>query len=141
MPDTAEIELKLETEPGFVLPDLSGLPGVASVAPPQVSQLEATYVDTPDLRLAAHRHTLRRRTGGHDAGWHLRYDPQMTVAHEDRVHPLAWYRRRVAYNASVAPLLSHSRAPMPMAPPPKVEFDAAGGGDEGGGVAGGGSWA
>ncbi len=34
--------------------------------------LEATYVDTHDLRLAAHRHTLRRRTGGHDAGWHLK---------------------------------------------------------------------
>src|SRR5205807_1578992 len=25
-----------------------------------------------DLRLAAHRHTLRRRTGGSDAGWHLK---------------------------------------------------------------------
>jgi mycofactocin system glycosyltransferase len=41
----------------------------------------------------------------HDAGWQVRYDPAVVVAHEDRVHPSAWYRRRVAYNESVAPLL------------------------------------
>jgi CHAD domain-containing protein len=72
MPDSAEIELKFETEPGFRLADLGDLPGVASVAPAEDWQLEATYFDTPDLRLTAHRHTLRRRTGGHDAGWHLK---------------------------------------------------------------------
>src|SRR4051812_35716491 len=72
MPDNAEIELKFETDPSFTLPDLSDVPGVAAVAPPEERVLEATYVDTPDLRLAAHRHALRRRTGGHDAGWHLK---------------------------------------------------------------------
>jgi CHAD domain-containing protein len=72
MPDNAEIELKFETDPSFSLPDLSEVPGVAAVATPEEWRLEATYVDTPDLRLAAHRHTLRRRTGGHDAGWHLK---------------------------------------------------------------------
>ena len=41
----------------------------------------------------------------HDAGWQVRYEPRTHVAHEDRVDPLAWYRRRVAYNESVAPLL------------------------------------
>ena len=72
MADTGEIELKFATDEAFRLPDLGGLPGVASVAPAQEWRLEATYLDTPDLRLAAHRHTLRRRTGGHDAGWHLK---------------------------------------------------------------------
>ena len=72
MTDSAEIELKFETDPSFTLPDLSDVAGVASIATPQEWQLEATYVDTPDLRLTAHRHTLRRRTGGHDAGWHLK---------------------------------------------------------------------
>jgi mycofactocin glycosyltransferase len=41
----------------------------------------------------------------HDAGWQVRYDPTVAVAHEDRVQPAAWYRRRVAYNESVSPLL------------------------------------
>jgi CHAD domain-containing protein len=72
MPGNAEIELKFETDPSFTLPDLSDVPGVAAVAPPEERMLEATYVDTPDLRLAANRHALRRRTGGPDAGWHLK---------------------------------------------------------------------
>jgi mycofactocin system glycosyltransferase len=41
----------------------------------------------------------------HDAGWQIRYEPRIAVAHEDRIDPVAWYRRRVAYNESVAPLL------------------------------------
>jgi mycofactocin system glycosyltransferase len=45
----------------------------------------------------------------HDAGWRIRYDPRAAVAHEHRVDPLAWYRRRVAYNESVGPL--HRRHP------------------------------
>ena len=40
----------------------------------------------------------------HDAGWQVRYEPEVVVAHVDRVRPVAWYRRRVAYNESVAPL-------------------------------------
>jgi CHAD domain-containing protein len=54
------------------LPDLSGLPGVAAVRRPDPELLDAVYYDTPDLALASHRRTLRRRTGGHDAGWHLK---------------------------------------------------------------------
>ncbi|WUH93508.1 CYTH and CHAD domain-containing protein [Streptomyces sp. NBC_00433] len=34
--------------------------------------LEAVYYDTAGLALAAHKVTLRRRTGGDDAGWHLK---------------------------------------------------------------------
>ena len=33
--------------------------------------LSATYYDTADLRLARSGLTLRRRSGGTDAGWHL----------------------------------------------------------------------
>ena len=50
----------------------------------------------------------------HDAGWQLRYDPQIMVGHEDRVQPLAWYRRRVAYNESVAPLLRRHPERVPV---------------------------
>ncbi|MBV9416463.1 MAG: hypothetical protein JO363_15885 [Solirubrobacterales bacterium] len=50
----------------------------------------------------------------HDAGWQVRYEPEVTVAHEDRVRPVAWYRRRVAYNESVAPLLRRHPARVPV---------------------------
>jgi mycofactocin system glycosyltransferase len=50
----------------------------------------------------------------HDAGWQLRYEPDVTVAHEDRVRPWDWYRRRVAYNESVAPLLTRHPARVPV---------------------------
>lgn len=72
MTDHVEVEEKYDVDERTPLPDLSGLPGVASVAPPEEQELEATYVDTPGLALARARITLRRRTGGHDAGWHLK---------------------------------------------------------------------
>jgi mycofactocin glycosyltransferase len=50
----------------------------------------------------------------HDAGWQVRYDPRVAVAHDDRVRPMAWYRRRVAYNESVAPLLRRHPERVPV---------------------------
>jgi mycofactocin glycosyltransferase len=67
----------------------------------------------------------------HDAGWQIRYDPRVAVAHEDRVRPLAWYRRRVAYNESVAPLLRRHPARVPvlfLSPVPALSWGAALGG-------------
>jgi inorganic triphosphatase YgiF len=67
-----ETELKFEVGAGFVVPDLGGLADGAAVTPPDLYLLTATYFDTADLRLARARITLRRRTGGSDAGWHLK---------------------------------------------------------------------
>src|SRR5262249_58434349 len=67
-----ETERKYDAEAGFALPDLAGLDGVAAVTGPQTYRLRAIYFDTTDLRLAAAKITLRRRTGGTDAGWHLK---------------------------------------------------------------------
>ncbi|WP_236706331.1 CYTH and CHAD domain-containing protein, partial [Frankia sp. ACN1ag] len=39
---------------------------------PRTVTLDAVYYDSDDLRLARNQITLRRRTGGHDAGWHLK---------------------------------------------------------------------
>jgi len=39
---------------------------------PDEEQLDAEYYDTADLRLIRAGVTLRRRRGGHDAGWHLK---------------------------------------------------------------------
>jgi mycofactocin glycosyltransferase len=50
----------------------------------------------------------------HDAGWQIRYDPRVAIKHEDRVQPVAWYRRRVAYNESVAPLLHRHPERVPV---------------------------
>jgi inorganic triphosphatase YgiF len=70
--DKIEIESKYSVSADFVMPDLAGLPGVASVTPPRTYHLTAVYGDTPDFRLATAHITLRRRTGGTDAGWHLK---------------------------------------------------------------------
>ena len=67
-----EIERKYAVDAGFVLPDLSAVPGVAAVTGPDIYHLTAVYLDTPGLDLAAAHITLRRRTGGTDAGWHLK---------------------------------------------------------------------
>jgi CHAD domain-containing protein len=61
-----ETERKYDVPAGFTLPDL---PGAAEA---ETFDLDATYFDTDDLRLARNRRTLRRRSGGSDAGWHLK---------------------------------------------------------------------
>src|SRR5665647_493248 len=65
-----EVERKFNADPSALLPDLSV--AAAAVSEAVESQLDATYFDTADMRLARHRITLRRRTGGDDAGWHLK---------------------------------------------------------------------
>ncbi|NUP43640.1 MAG: CYTH and CHAD domain-containing protein [Streptomyces sp.] len=54
------------------LPELTGVDGIVSVVEQGTDELEAVYHDTEDLRLAGASATLRRRTGGPDAGWHLK---------------------------------------------------------------------
>jgi CHAD domain-containing protein len=66
-----EIERKYDAT-GAGLPDLAGVPGVASVSADTRELLNAVYYDTADLRLIRAGITLRRRTGGDDAGWHLK---------------------------------------------------------------------
>jgi len=51
---------------------MTGVAGVAAAAPRQEQILDAVYYDTKDLRLLRAGVTLRRRTGGQDAGWHLK---------------------------------------------------------------------
>lgn len=67
-----EIERKYESDDSG-LPDLTGVAGIATVLDKGVVDLDAVYYDTADERLAADSLTLRRRTGGSDAGWHLKF--------------------------------------------------------------------
>ncbi|GAB2942605.1 CYTH and CHAD domain-containing protein [Streptomyces heilongjiangensis] len=84
MADTKrEIERKYESDESG-LPDLTGVAGVATVLAKGVAELDAVYYDTPDERLAAASITLRRRTGGSDAGWHLKFPVSSGVRDEIR---------------------------------------------------------
>jgi CHAD domain-containing protein len=67
-----ETEIKYDVPAGATLPRLDDLPQVARTSGPDEEQLQADYYDTDDLRLIRAGITLRRRQGGHDAGWHLK---------------------------------------------------------------------
>ncbi|MGB0435440.1 MAG: CHAD domain-containing protein [Mycobacterium sp.] len=67
-----ETERKFEVVESTVTPSFEGLSSVARVERSPARQLDAVYFDTPDHDLARHGITLRRRTGGSDAGWHLK---------------------------------------------------------------------
>ncbi|PFG38635.1 CHAD domain-containing protein [Georgenia soli] len=66
-----EVERKFTVDDGF-RPDRVPLADGLVLAAADELDLRSTYVDTPDLRLAARGVTLRRRTGGVDDGWHLK---------------------------------------------------------------------
>ena len=69
----------VELERKFGVPESGGVPSfdgmssiVASTEKLPAQFLEAVYFDTAQRDLAANRIALRRRTGGTDAGWHLK---------------------------------------------------------------------
>ncbi|GAA2666889.1 CYTH and CHAD domain-containing protein [Streptomyces aculeolatus] len=89
MVDTVrEIERKYEATAGTrelpPLPDLTGVDGVTAVIDQGTALLDAVYYDTAARRLAADGITLRRRTGGDDAGWHLKLPVAAGVRDEIR---------------------------------------------------------
>ncbi|MFD8608608.1 CHAD domain-containing protein [Streptomyces sp. NPDC059631] len=106
-----EIERKYESGTGR-LPDLTGVGPVAAVADRGTAALDAVHYDTADERLAAAGLTLRRRTGGTDAGWHLKIPVAPDVRDEiqaplsDEVPPaLAALLRSRARGAALRPVL------------------------------------
>jgi inorganic triphosphatase YgiF len=67
---------------------MTGTAGVAAVSQQGEQLLDAVYYDTADLRLIGAGITLRRRTGGEDAGWHLKLPAGADTRDEIRL-PLA----------------------------------------------------
>jgi CHAD domain-containing protein len=82
-----ETETKYEAGPETGLPRLDTLPDVVAVRGPEEQQLVAEYYDTADLRLLTAGITLRRRTGGGDAGWHLKLPAAPGSREEIRLPP------------------------------------------------------
>jgi len=93
-----ELELKYDVAGEAELPGLlsalrtGGAAAAAVGAPADLRegdagdhQLEAVYFDTADLRLAAAKVTLRRRSGGTDEGWHLKLPGTDGARREHRV--------------------------------------------------------
>jgi CHAD domain-containing protein len=68
----SETERKYDVPEGFALPSLVGTAGIRTADAAETHDLDATYFDTDELTLMQNRRTLRRRTGGGDAGWHLK---------------------------------------------------------------------
>ena len=114
--DAVAADALASLDPGVVL-------GGRVSAEPEDRLLEAVYFDTPDLRLLGEKVTLRRRSGGPDAGWHLKL-PVGADRREEvrlpltraRMHPpaeLACLVRVFARGARVGPvarLRTHRRA-------------------------------
>jgi CHAD domain-containing protein len=83
-----EVERKFDVSDSTVTPSFEGIAAVARVERTPTQSLDATYFDTPTRDLARNKITLRRRTGGHDAGWHLKLPSGPDARTEIRV-PLA----------------------------------------------------
>ena len=88
-----EIERKYDSPAGTAaaldaVQSMIGVEGVAAVTRQDPEILDAVYYDTADLRLIRARVTLRRRTGGDDAGWHLKLPASAGTRDEIRL-PLA----------------------------------------------------
>ncbi|TGN63250.1 CYTH and CHAD domain-containing protein [Nocardioides eburneiflavus] len=67
-----EVERTFDVDAATVLPTMVDVDGVARVGQAVELELEAVYFDTVDLDLTRRGVTVRRRTGGADAGWHLK---------------------------------------------------------------------
>ncbi|WP_279070394.1 CYTH domain-containing protein [Microbacterium lacticum] len=67
-----EIELTFDVADDLAVPTWAGLPGVASVDPPERRELDAQYFDVPGFALGRAGYAVRRRTGGPDEGWHIK---------------------------------------------------------------------
>lgn len=81
-----ETERKYDPGPA-AFPTLVGVDGVTAMSQPVEHDLSAVYFDTAGLDLARHGITVRRRTGGDDAGWHLKLPAGVDTRTEVRLPP------------------------------------------------------
>jgi len=80
-----EVERKFDVGESTSSPSFAGIADVHRVERLPTQQLDAVYYDTPARDLASNRITLRRRTGGEDAGWHLKLPAGLDARTEVRL--------------------------------------------------------
>ncbi|WP_026552458.1 CYTH domain-containing protein, partial [Arthrobacter sp. H20] len=71
--EALEIERKYDVGTEEVIPDLTGIAGVARVDNGPTVILQAVYYDLADRALLRNGITLRCRHGGRDEGWHTKF--------------------------------------------------------------------
>jgi len=108
-----ETERKYDAAAEFALPDLAGVDSVAAMTGPRTYRLRAVYFDTPRFSLIEAKVTLRRRTGGTDAGWHLKL-PAGTDSRREVHAPLGRGAARVP--ARLAELVARWTGGQPLRP-------------------------
>lgn len=67
-----EVERKFDVGESTSVPSFDGVAEIVRVEKLPAQELDAVYYDTAEHDLASKRITLRRRSGGEDAGWHLK---------------------------------------------------------------------
>ncbi|MGW8483394.1 CYTH domain-containing protein [Microbacterium sp. NPDC055903] len=67
-----EVERKYDVDTSTPLPVWESIDGVDAVTTGELRELDARYLDTADAALSRAGVALRRRTGGPDAGWHIK---------------------------------------------------------------------
>src|SRR5712671_6834986 len=112
--NSTETEIKYEAAPGAALPSFDELPQVARTEGAPEERLDAEYFDTDDLRLIRSGITLRRRTGGGDAGWHLKLPLGGDSRSEIRL-PLGRARQVPAELAALVRAFTRGRPLRPVA--------------------------
>jgi CHAD domain-containing protein len=110
-----ETEAKYEADQDAVLPALDVLPQVAATASAAEQLLVAVYYDTLDLRLLRAGITLRRRSGGEDAGWHLKLPVGGRTREEIRLPPTGASQRVPRELADLVRARSLGAALVPVA--------------------------
>lgn len=69
---TIEVERKYDVDADMPLPDWIEVGDIETVSDGELRVLDARYFDTADATLARAGVAVRRRTGGTDAGWHIK---------------------------------------------------------------------
>lgn len=115
--DHREIERKFEADERQAVTDASTDGRIASAlgsrsGPRETHHLDATYYDTEQMRLASAGVSLRRRTGGDDAGWHLKL-PREGDARDEVHRPLG---RSTRPPVSLTRILTGVTGGAPLAP-------------------------